>query len=99
MTKRKKTPQHDSARASKPKAPRPSGRQPAERGESFPIVAIGASGGGLEALDQFFRHVPEGSGMAFVVMQHLAPAHEGNMVELRSSERTRMARSPSTWTR
>lgn len=48
----------------------------------FPIVGIGASAGGLEALEEFFRHVPEGSGMAFVVVQHLDPTHKGVMPEL-----------------
>lgn len=48
----------------------------------FPIVAIGASAGGLEALEQFFVHVPPDSGMAFVVIQHLDPDHKGVMPEL-----------------
>jgi two-component system CheB/CheR fusion protein len=48
----------------------------------FPIVGIGASAGGLEALEQFLRHVPEGSGMAFVIVQHLDPTHKGIMHEL-----------------
>ena len=38
---------------------------------SFPIVGIGASAGGLEALEQFLRHVPPDSGMAFIIVQHL----------------------------
>ena len=42
-------------------------------GSSFPIVGIGASAGGLEALEQFLGHVPAGSGMAFVVVTHLDP--------------------------
>jgi chemotaxis methyl-accepting protein methylase/chemotaxis response regulator CheB len=49
---------------------------------AFPVVGIGASAGGLEALEQFLRRVPEGSGMAFVVIQHLDPAYKGAMVEL-----------------
>jgi two-component system CheB/CheR fusion protein len=49
---------------------------------SFPIVGIGASAGGLEALEQFLRHVPAGSGMAFVIVQHLDPTHKGIMSEL-----------------
>jgi chemotaxis methyl-accepting protein methylase len=48
----------------------------------FPIVGIGASAGGLEALDQFLKHVPKGSGIAFVILQHLDPTHKGILVEL-----------------
>jgi len=46
------------------------------------IVGIGASAGGLEALDGFFRHMPSNSGMAFVVIQHLAPQHISSMDSL-----------------
>jgi chemotaxis methyl-accepting protein methylase len=49
---------------------------------SFPIVGIGASAGGLEALEQFLGHVPANSGMAFVIVQHLDPTHKGIMPEL-----------------
>jgi two-component system CheB/CheR fusion protein len=48
----------------------------------FPIIGIGASAGGLEALEAFLKHVPEGSGMAFVIVQHLDPTRKGIMVEL-----------------
>ncbi len=48
----------------------------------FAIVGIGASAGGLDALEQFLGHVPVGSGMAFVVIQHLDPNHKGMMPEL-----------------
>ncbi len=48
----------------------------------FPIVGIGASAGGLEALDQFLRNVPADSGMAFVIVQHLDPMRRGVMPEL-----------------
>ncbi len=48
----------------------------------FPIVGIGASAGGLEALEQFLSHVPEASGLAFVIVQHLDPTHKGIMREL-----------------
>jgi two-component system CheB/CheR fusion protein len=50
--------------------------------DAFPIVGIGASAGGLEALDQFLSHVPKDSGMAFVIVQHLDPTHKGVMPEL-----------------
>ncbi|MGC8536405.1 MAG: chemotaxis protein CheB [Rhizomicrobium sp.] len=42
-------------------------------GNSFPIVALGASAGGLEALQIFFDNMPSDSGMAFVIIQHLNP--------------------------
>ena len=54
---------------------------PPERA-AFPIVGIGASAGGLEALEQFLGHVPKGSGMAFVIVQHLDPTRKGIMPEL-----------------
>jgi two-component system CheB/CheR fusion protein len=46
------------------------------------IAGIGASAGGLEALEQFLGHVPEKCGVAFVVVQHLDPTHKGIMTEL-----------------
>ena len=51
-------------------------------GVSFPIVGIGASAGGLEALEQFLGRVPKGSGMAFVIVQHLDPTRKGLLAEL-----------------
>ena len=51
-------------------------------GGAFPIVGIGASAGGLEAMEQFLEHVPAGSGMAFIIVQHLDPTHKGLMPEL-----------------
>lgn len=48
----------------------------------FPIVGIGTSAGGLEALELFLSHVPKDCGMAFVVVQHLSPDHPGNLPEL-----------------
>jgi two-component system CheB/CheR fusion protein len=48
----------------------------------FPIVGIGASAGGLEALEQFFGNMVKDSGMAFVLIQHLDPNHVGIMPEL-----------------
>ena len=50
--------------------------------DQFPIVSIGASAGGLEALEQFFKHMPDNTGLAFVVIQHLSPDHKGIMPEL-----------------
>lgn len=46
------------------------------------IVGIGSSAGGLEALEQFFTHMPPDSGMAFVLVLHLDPTHKCIMPEL-----------------
>ena len=51
-------------------------------GADFPIVGIGASAGGVEALELFLRHEPPACGMAFVIVQHLDPTHKGVMAEL-----------------
>ena len=48
----------------------------------FPIIAVGASAGGLEAIETFLGHVPADCGMAFVIIQHLDPVHKGFLVEL-----------------
>jgi two-component system CheB/CheR fusion protein len=46
------------------------------------VVGIGASAGGLEALERFFERVPIDSGMAFVVVQHLSPDFRSLMDEI-----------------
>jgi two-component system, chemotaxis family, CheB/CheR fusion protein len=46
------------------------------------VVGIGASAGGLKALQRFVEAVPADSGMAFVVIVHLDPARESRMGEL-----------------
>jgi two-component system CheB/CheR fusion protein len=46
------------------------------------IVGIGASAGGLDALEQFFPHLPADSGLAFVLVQHLDPNKESALVPL-----------------
>src|SRR5690606_29955234 len=51
-------------------------------GIGFHVVGVGASAGGLEALEAFFDHLPTDSGMAFVVVQHLSPDFKSVMDEL-----------------
>lgn len=46
------------------------------------VAGIGASAGGLEALEQFFKNMPCSNGIAFVVIQHLDPTHTGILPEL-----------------
>ncbi len=48
----------------------------------FPVIGIGASAGGLEALEQFLANVPPRAGLAVVIVQHLDPTRKGIMVEL-----------------
>jgi two-component system, chemotaxis family, CheB/CheR fusion protein len=59
---------------------------PPQDSASFPIVAIGASAGGLEAFTSLLRHLPADTGMAFVFIQHLAPGHESLLPQLLSRE-------------
>jgi chemotaxis protein methyltransferase CheR/two-component system CheB/CheR fusion protein len=46
------------------------------------IVGVGASAGGLEALELFFTHLPPESGVAFVVIQHMDPTHPAMLSEI-----------------
>ena len=48
----------------------------------MPIIAIGASAGGLEAASKLLDTLPPASGMAFIVVQHLDPVHKSMLVEL-----------------
>ena len=57
---------------------------PAEAGAAFPIVGIGASAGGLEAVTQLLRALPIDTGLGFVIIQHLAPDHASNFAEILS---------------
>ena len=61
----------------------------AEHSAPIYYVGVGASAGGLEALESFFTPMPAESGMAFIVIQHLSPDYKSMMVEL-LSKRTAM---------
>ena len=52
--------------------------------EGFPVIGIGASAGGLAAFEAFFAGMPadQDPGMAFVLVQHLAPDHKSILSEL-----------------
>src|SRR3984885_4422388 len=58
--------------------------QDAGPGLSFPVVAIGASAGGLAAFTALLKALPSKSGMAFVLIQHLDPQHESALTTLLS---------------
>jgi len=54
---------------------------PAEK-TNFPVVAIGASAGGLDAFRTLLAALPDKSGMVFILVQHLEPTHASMMVDL-----------------
>ncbi len=87
MADRKKTKTTAKKKTDKPveKAPKEK-KAPAVPKEAagFPIVGIGASAGGLEALEIFFTHMPPDKNIAFVIIQHLSPKHKSIMGELLS---------------
>ncbi|HSO26341.1 MAG TPA: chemotaxis protein CheB, partial [Methanobacteriaceae archaeon] len=53
--------------------------------DKFPVVGIGASAGGLDALKKMFSSLPSKTGMAFVLVQHLDPTHDSALVDLMSN--------------
>src|SRR5438132_10938511 len=59
-------------------ASEPSGDGAAEE-HPFPIVGIGASAGGLEAVTDLLTHLPDNLGMAYVLVQHLDPKHSSTL--------------------
>ena len=50
----------------------------------FLYVGIGASAGGLDALQRFLSNIPENSGMAFIIVQHMDPTHKSGLVNILS---------------
>ena len=56
---------------------------------SFPVVAIGASAGGLEAMMELLKHLPSDTGMAYIYVQHLSPDHKSMLTEI-LSKKTKM---------
>ena len=57
---------------------------PLPDGCDFHVIGVGASAGGLEAIEKFFIGMPETTGAAFVVVQHLSPDFKSHMAELLS---------------
>src|ERR1700709_171733 len=63
-------------------APDPSPEHKPVSPGNFPVVGLGASAGGLEALGKFLDVLPPRTTMAFVLVQHLDPQHESMMADL-----------------
>jgi two-component system, chemotaxis family, CheB/CheR fusion protein len=54
-----------------------------ERSENlFPVVGVGASAGGLDAYKRLVKSIPENSGAAYILVQHLEPSHESMLVDI-----------------
>ena len=83
-TKRQATPQESlpnrtpSALATHPEGTR---RHSTDK-NSFPVVGIGASAGGLEAFTELLKHLSMDTGLGFVLVQHLDPQHESALTQL-----------------
>lgn len=78
-SKRGRSPSRNPAEAAKPAGESAEVQRAAAE---FPIIGIGASAGGLEALELFLKHVPVSSGMGYVIVQHLDPTRKGMLPEL-----------------
>ena len=60
----------------------PDGMSKPERYSRFPIIGLGASAGGLEACEMFLKHLPADSGVAVIIMLHLAPDRSSLLSEI-----------------
>jgi two-component system CheB/CheR fusion protein len=59
-----------------------SAQEPDAASKGFPIVGVGASAGGLEAFTQLLSNLPTGTGMGFVLIQHLDPGHASALPQI-----------------
>jgi two-component system CheB/CheR fusion protein len=82
MMRKRKSAQKDSQSGRRRAGRKAPGLQTAAAMCKFPVVGLGASAGGLEALEEFFSHVPPNSGMAFIVVTHQHPGHTSLLPEL-----------------
>jgi hypothetical protein len=69
----------------------------AEDGEGRPVVGIGASAGGIEALIRLFEAMPSDSGMAFLVVMHLDPNRESGLAQVLGQHSDGSSRPPTAW--
>ena len=89
---------NDSERA----VPKPAVTEPHRSSEgraTFPIVGLGASAGGLEALEKFFSRLPDNPDLALVIVQHLDPDRPSIMPELLSKVTRMPVEHVRDWTR
>ncbi|MGA9731949.1 MAG: chemotaxis protein CheB, partial [Candidatus Acidiferrales bacterium] len=77
-----KNPKGNAHRKAAPAKSNGAARPTAAEPSTFPVVGIGASAGGLEAFTELLRDLPEKTGMAFVLVQHLDPTHDSVLQEI-----------------
>lgn len=93
MTTRKKPPPRDVEKKTSPRKNVPPTKTPVAKTvdvqqvttpstTKFPIVGMGASAGGLDAFETFFKAMPVNSGIAFVLVSHLDPNHSSILAEI-----------------
>lgn len=61
-------------------------KHPLKPEQQFPVVGVGASAGGLEAFKKFVKAIPDDSGIAYVLVQHLDPSHHSALPDILSRE-------------
>ncbi len=82
QSKRKKRSKNIPRKKTNAKISQPAQKKASKEDDFFPIVAIGASAGGIEAISSLLENLSPKLGMGYVVIQHLAPNHESILPEL-----------------
>ena len=70
------------SRNTRPKVPTSPKISRTQKPNAFPVVGIGASAGGLEAFTELLKQLPDDTGMAFILVQHLAPEHDSILPQI-----------------
>jgi two-component system CheB/CheR fusion protein len=82
MKKEKRTGRSPSKKSNSRHTPKARRTRLSEKDSGFCIVGIGASAGGLEALEKFFDRLQADNGLGFVIVQHLDPDHKSMLVDI-----------------
>ena len=82
VVRRERGRRHGARLKPKPKVGSAASVETSGRDDAFPVVAVGASAGGLEAFTSLLKALPSSTGMAFVFIQHLDPTHQSILSEL-----------------
>ena len=64
---------------------------------NFLYVGVGASAGGLDAIEKLISNISENSGMAFIIVQHMDPTHKSGLVNILSRYTTMKVSTGKRW--